>query len=363
MLAKGVHDAGTQMHKARVESERTWDGAAGERFRSMMSGGARRVDEVATDTAKMGQSFHRVADDLHTSQAGMARARQIARDGGLEINGTQILEPGSAPTAPQSLPADGTATPQQAKAHADAVAAQQIHARKVEAFNAAKEEASTAGKVWDGAKRYFSDVGKDAWGKKYFVASEFGKNLVETYGKSIRNDLVKESDRLKGVAETWAKRYAADAKLGPFSPSAKVAHAEQMAAQQAADDTARRAGNIGSRVLSKLPGLGWAITAGGIGYDIANGKPAGKAIISGLGGMAAGGAAIALASGPPGWVAGGAVAIGVGVGVGLDYVYDALPDGLKKGIEDGVKAVGNAASDAVNAVGSAAKKVWNSLFG
>jgi hypothetical protein len=51
------------------------------------------------------------------------------------------------------------------------------------------------------------------------------------------------------------------------------------------------------------------------------------------------------------------------VGVGLDYSYDALPQGVKNGIENGVKAVGNAIGDAGEAIGSGAEKVWNSVFG
>ena len=59
----------------------------------------------------------------------------------------------------------------------------------------------------------------------------------------------------------------------------------------------------------------------------------------------------------------GAVGAGVLVGVGLDYSYDALPQGVKNGIENGVKAVGNAIGDAGEAIGSGAEKVWNSVFG
>lgn len=91
------------------------------------------------------------------------------------------------------------------------------------------------------------------------------------------------------------------------------------------------------------------ITATGVGYDIRQGKPAGKAVFSGVGGAATAMLAGAAIGGP----VSAAVGLGVGIvaGVGLDELYEHLPDGVQDGIENGVQAIGDGI-----------KNVWNSVF-
>jgi hypothetical protein len=112
-----------------------------------------------------------------------------------------------------------------------------------------------------------------------------------------------------------------------------------------------------------------AITAGSIGYDVHQGKPAGKAIISGVGGAlaAAGtGALIGTAiGGPVGTVigAGPGLVVGAITSGALDWGYDQLPQSWQSSIESGVSAVGRGVKDVGSAIGEGAKDVWNSIFG
>ena len=136
-----------------------------------------------------------------------------------------------------------------------------------------------------------------------------------------------------------------------------------------ADKVDRSAIRIGAKVEARLPIIGLAVTAVDIGYDIHTGKPAGKAIISGLGGaLAAAGAGAAIGSLVPVPVVGTVVGAAAGLVVGmvtsgaLDAAYDHLPAGTRDAIEGGFDAIGHGVADAGDAVGDGAKKVWNSIF-
>ena len=357
-LAASVHDTVTQVYHARGNSETMWEGQAGDAFRARMTSGGAKADELSTSATSAAQSFETYAADLHTAQVGMGRAREIAHSGGLTVTTDEIVEPGPAPTAPAALPTDGSVTSQMVQAHNDAVTAQNIHAHKVAAYTAALDEANRARGIVDNA----GNVGRTIWNelskKKWLHAADFTNVAVGGLAARHASVLRAEHARLMGEARTSVQRYLASG----GGAEARFQNSRAYAKFLEADDALRRAGSVGRVIGSKIPAIGLGISAVGIGYDISQGKPPGKAIISGVGGAAAGIAVGALASGPVGWVALGAVGAGIIVGVGLDYGYDALPQGVKDGIENGVKAVGNAMGDAGEAIGSGAKKVWNSIF-
>ncbi len=124
-----------------------------------------------------------------------------------------------------------------------------------------------------------------------------------------------------------------------------------------------------ARLGRSFPVIGVGLTAAGIAYDVGvEKKPAGKAVISGVGsaGLSVGGAMLAGAAagsvlGPVGSVAVGAIA-GLTVGIAasglLDSMYDNAPQGVRDGIEEGFKAVSDSAGDVVDGV----KDVWDSIF-
>lgn len=358
-LSAGVHDTVTQVYHARSNSETMWEGQAGEAFRARMTSGGGKADELSTSATSAAQSFDTYAADLQTAQAGMGRAREIAQTSGLTVTADEIMEPGPAPTAPTALPTDGSAPPQMVQAHNDAVTAQNTHAREVAAYTAASEEANRARGIADNAR----NVGRTVWNelseKRWFNAAEFTNGAIGGLAARHAGVLRAEHARLMSEARTSVQRYLASG----GGPEARFQNSRAYAKFLEADDALRRAGSVGRLIGSKIPVIGLAISSAGIGYDISRGKPPGKAIISGVGGAAAGIAVGALASGPVGWVALGAVGAGVLVGVGLDYAYDALPQGVQDDIENGVNAVGDAIGDAGEEIGSGAKKAWNSIFG
>jgi len=245
------------------------------------------------------------------------------------------------------------------QAHNEAVTAQNMHAQKVAAYTAASEEANRARGIVDNARNVNRTIWNELSEKKWFNAADFTNGVVGGLAARHASVLRAEHARLMSEARTSVQRYLASG----GGVEARFQNSRAYAKFLEADDALRRAGAVGRMIGSKIPVIGLGISAAGIGYDISQGKPPGKTIISGVGGAAAGIAVGALASGPVGWVALGAVGAGVLVGVGLDYAYDALPQGVTNGIENGVKAVGNAIGDAGEVIGGGAEKVWNSVFG
>jgi len=209
--------------------------------------------------------------------------------------------------------------------------------------------AATAGREWHGdASTAFRAKAATGAGNAEVLAADLDR---------VARELDRYAGELREAQRTMAaaRRIAAEGRLALtdtriFDP----AGGEQVEAYRRAE--AERAAAVGRRVLGKVPLIGWGVTAAGIGYDIHNGKPAGKAVLSGLGGAAAALAVGAAVGGPIG--VGVVVGIGVGVlvGVGLDHAYDALPAGVREGIDNGIDAVGDA-------IGGGAKKVWDSVFG
>jgi hypothetical protein len=106
----------------------------------------------------------------------------------------------------------------------------------------------------------------------------------------------------------------------------------------------------GQIIAGKIPVVGSLITAAGIWYDISNGKPAGKAFLSGVASLGAG-IVVGMAFGGPVAVAAvGGVLISAVAGVAADTVYDALPKGVQDAIDDGVEAVGEGIGRAWDAI-------------
>ncbi|GAB3368392.1 hypothetical protein [Amycolatopsis echigonensis] len=196
----------------------------------------------------------------------------------------------------------------------------------------------------------------DLTGKKYVHAAEFlnenAGRLVEKHVSAVKG----EASRLKEEADLAKERYL---KAPPGSDEAKFQTETEMAKRAAAEDLETDAASVARRVGSKIPVVGLGITAAGIGWDIHEGKPPAKAIISGL----AGAGAAALVAGPVGWGALAAVGVGIGAGALVDYGWDHwVPEGAKHAINEGAEAVGHAVGNAASAVGHTATKIWNSIF-
>lgn len=339
-LQANVHSCGNQIYRARTHAESSWRGDASSAFQEKMSSAGKGADVVDTDTGQLARSFYDYADDLHTAQSGMRRAREIACEAGLAVNGDVIEEPGPAPTSPQ-----GATTPEQPHALNQAV---QDHHRQVRGYIAAREEADRARGIVNNAKAFGRSFWSELENKKYFNAAEFVNNAGDGLLKKHQSALSKEADRLAQEAKTAQARYLASS---GGSPEAKFQEKMRLGKTMAAEDLKVKAADAGRRFGSKLPVIGLGITAAGVGYEIHQGKPPGKAVVSGFAGAAAGALACAVVPGV-GWAAAAGIVAGTVVGMGADYAWDQwVPDGAKEAINEGLTDVGNAVADAGDAVG------------
>jgi hypothetical protein len=323
------------MFAARDEAGGGWRGDAGPAFGARMDRAGRKSDALRGDVERVAQSFHRYADDLTTAQAGMARARSIARDAGLGLAGDAIQDPGPVPA-------------------------------EVGAYGLAQEEANRARAVLDAAQAIGRSMWDDARTKPLLLVADVVNGAVAgglaAHHVSI---LRKQADVFLAESRIAAQRYLT---AGGGTPEAMRYNQDAYQRYLDADRYTRRADSVARRVGSRIPIVGLGITAAGIGYDVHRGKPVGKAVISGVGGAlaAAGtGAAVGtMVAGPAGTVIGGLVGAGFGLATSgaLDYAYDNLPAGTKAAIENGFQAAGDTIGDAGAAIGDGAAKVWNSIF-
>ncbi|MEV4283521.1 WXG100 family type VII secretion target [Actinoplanes xinjiangensis] len=366
-MATAVDQSVTDLYAVRDEADRGWSGDAGPAFRDKMDAGGRRADELRADAERAAQSLDTYADDLTTAQNGMERARQIARDGGLTLAGDTILDPGAGPARPVTL--TGAVTAEQAHAYESQVSAYNAHLTKANAYAQAKEQADWSRDVRAFAKDTLANVIDDLKKKPVLVAAGFANEAVIGGAAAWHvNKLKKAGEALKLQSEAAIKDYL---KAPGGSPQAKALNDLSWKKFLEADEFERKAARAGSKIGARIPIAGLVITAVDIGYDINTGKPAGKAVISGVGGaLAAAGTGAAVGTmigGPVGTVVGASVGIAVGMVTSgaLDAAYDRLPDGTKQAIEDGFEVVGDGAElvgDGVQAGADGAKKLWNSIF-
>jgi hypothetical protein len=203
-----------------------------------------------------------------------------------------------------------------------------------------------------GAVGFGANVVNDAWDKRSFNAADLTSGVVGGYYGLHRNVLARQAQFKEAEARRLRASYLEAPGGSAFARG--LTQSEFAAANQAAELRARvaRMGGVrGNIIAGKLPVVGLAITLLGVGSDVRNGKPAGKAIVSGLGGFGAGIAFGMMVSGPVGWVALGGVAASAVAGVGADVVYDSLPEGVRDAVEAGV-----------NATVDGAEALWDALF-
>lgn len=338
-LQAGVYDCASQVYRARTQAESGWRGPASSAFQAKMSTAAKGTDSIAEDAGRLSQSFDHYADGLHTALLGMQRAREIARQSGLVVNGDTIEEPSPAPIVPQ----------------AQRIQAEEDYLRKVAAFKQAKNEADRAVSILDEARRTAEAFWKDLAEKKYLHAADFTNGVAGDLIALHRSILKKESTRLLDEAGTAEARYLASpggSAESRFQEKLRFTRTMQAAELEAEAATA------GRTVAGKLPVIGVGVAAAGVGYDIYEGKSPGKAVFSGVVGTAGGILAASMVGGPVGLAAGAAVAGGVIAGLGADWVYDhAMPEGAKRKIDDGLDALGHGVGDAGRAVGDAFESI------
>ncbi|MFF5075782.1 WXG100 family type VII secretion target [Actinoplanes sp. NPDC000266] len=344
-LAGGVDSTVTEMHSARADAARGWNGDAGPAFQARMDSGSQKADSLRTDIETAANSLVVYADELEDAQLGMARTRQMASAAGLTVVDDQIQPPGDGPVL-SGAPTDDTAL--------------RAHQAKVDAYVLAQKQADGYWTANNAAKSIARNMWDDLYGKAFLQAGDVVNGaalggLVAKHRSILKAQSVALLDDSKRLAEHYLKTPGGTAQSRYLNNASWKKFLE-------ADELARRAPKAGARIASKIPIIGLGITAAGIGYDIHQGKPVGKAVISGVGGAVAAmaaGAVIGTAIPVPvvGTVVGavGGLAVGLVASGTLDFVYDGLPQGVKDGIENGISAAGDA-------IGDGAKKAWDAIF-
>lgn len=362
-MSESVHDCGTQVGRARTESEADWSGDAGAGFRRVTGEVGSAVDTLSTDFGGTCDALTVHADDLDTVKTRMGDAVSIAQEAGLGVTENAILEPGPAPPDPAPLPADAPPTPAQADAHAAATTAQAAYATKVRAYQNAGQVVTAGRRVETDSQSTLNSFLGGFVEKLPFTVADFSSGLAGAAAT--------RTSKFRAAAQVMDAKAARAAKL-MHSPNLNLSNQTRAAllhAQNTVNANAARNAATASRfsrmvdrlpqgvknfvtrnldrgltrstpilgkalpVLKRVPVAGALITAGGIGFDIASGKDPVQSTVSGVSSLAAGAAVGAMIGGPVGVVVGGVVGVGVG------FVVDEWGDEIASGVGDAAEGV------------------------
>ncbi|CAM4292387.1 hypothetical protein KIPE111705_46555 [Kibdelosporangium persicum] len=330
-VGEGVHNSVTQLYQARTNTETDWTGPAGEQFRGRMNSGGKQADEISTDAKKGAEFCQRWAGDMSTAQRRMEQLRESAAKAGLTVSGNKILHPGPAPAKPGNLAQDATSA-QQAQ-HAQAVQAQQDYAKKIAAYNSAKTDAEQIRKDMSFGRDVAKNGCEEIVKKPLFQAGALADGTFAAGASAAMQKRMAQKARInKGLAAKLGQpgQVSRGIQGSDVNRNLRNIAAANRTANRAAT-TAKWAGRIGGRV----PIAGTLIGLGAMGYDIHNGKPVGKAVVSTAAGIAASaGAGVAAGAAvgsifPGAGTAAGAVVggvVGVGVGLATSAAVDAAWD-------------------------------------
>ncbi|GAB2669166.1 hypothetical protein GCM10027271_31250 [Saccharopolyspora gloriosae] len=346
--AEGSSSTADQVHSVRGESEAGWGESAGEAFRNLMTQFGRMTDDVTGALNDTCGALETHSDDLRTVRTKMQQARDVAAAGGLEIKGYEIQEPGPAPANPTPLPTDKPATPQQKQDHSAAVQAQGAFEKKAQAYAQASQIVKDARKTESDSQhvliRFLSGTLDPA--KLSLTLADMSTGMAgaiavrTTKFREFAESAISKAERAAHLTSSQ------NLSLANRTQAARIQITNDLAAKDAMDNaTASRAARVidrfppkiqaGIRVLdrklvpnppksgspvlkgagkiaSKLPWIGLGITAGGVGYDIGQGKDPTQAVVSGGSSFVSGAVVGAAIGGPVGVVVGGVVGIGVG---------------------------------------------------
>ncbi|WP_309133878.1 hypothetical protein [Cellulomonas sp.] len=371
-----------------------WDGTASEAAQGRIATLSTRTTELGTTVSDTARSLDTLAAALEAEQAEMDRALGVARNGGLQVDGTVVHQPPAAqPVA--DLPAG--ATPEQAQAHGRAMQAHALAVAKIRTWDEVVDIVERARSRW----RTALDDASRTW-------TGNSGNLV-----GLTRDLLAAGAEVGAItavsrfASSGAQMHAAEAAslarhVSELAPDGRVVTTpshwydlyDRMRAETAlADDAARAASNAKVPVAlgRGLLVLGVAATGYGIYDDIQDGESPAQAAVSNGAGFAASllaGAGAGAATGAivgsfvpvpvVGTVAGAVVGTVVGTTVGLitsgavDSMWengvDSLGDvgnAIADGWDEMTSTVGDAGEmigDAAGAVGGTVKDAWDALF-
>jgi uncharacterized protein YukE len=366
-MSKRLDDSARLAHQAGTSSEGTWEGPTAEAFRSTVAGVKPRITAVADGYDHLRGSLDAHADSLSSVQKDMARAKQIARDGGLTVAGDTIYEP-TAPPTPQPLGKHPSNTEKQA--HKDAKAAVDTYNRQMKAYKEAAEIVRAAREKEDKAietlKRALNYISKNETGFAADLTSGLaGASFIAFSDRANKN--ASKFRRLQNKYETKAaqararyqalrsqrisrfnivKRFTNAVRQGTSLASAEGAGAKAASAASTAESYLAKAGRF-AKFGKAVPFAGTAVAViGGVNDYTSGRESAAQAATSTLGGVAAG-AAVGAAVGSVVPVAGTAVGAVVGAGVGAitSMEIDAHWDDISSGAESAWSGTKHLVSD------------------
>lgn len=348
---EAVEDA---FRHVRGDSESGWVGQAGEAARQVMLQGATLSSDAMTMLSDMADALQIHADDLRTVKKFMQDARDAAREGGLTVNGMLIMPPGPAPVPAQRPVATGPMAPQQRESYNAALAAEAAYTKKVRAY---EDAAGIVAKAKE----------KESESQHILVRSISGIVKPAKLGLTL-------GDLSAGVTAATAARRSKYLSLADDLPSPKLPEhlakntnmsmatrfrLQTIAAERATTKAATAAKAYPSRIAQgidrvvpqrissaldakiiphqvpkptnwflkgstyvgkKIPYVGVAFTAAGVGYDISQGKDPTQAVVSGGSSLIAGTLAGAAVGGPVGALVGAGV--GIIAGIAVDETWD-----------------------------------------
>lgn len=369
-----VHADTTLSQSSRAES--AWEGDASDSFRDRLTTVARAGDDISEAGQTQGLSLDTLAADLRFSLAEMERARQLARGGGLIVDGTIVRNPGDGPPRPGAPGKD--ATEAVVAEYNSGVAAFEAHQLLIACWKEVISIADEASASWTraveaAAERWQSNAGNlatlshgflaGAAGGGSVAAQQYAFNSKEFLHNANANSLRNHVDALTNPDGSTR---GPNTRINELLNEIDSEEAASTAARDAAADPPLKPSSAVSDVLRRL---GYVATGYGIYDDINNGESVGQAVTSNVGGLLGGmgaGAAMGAVAGsiaPGAGTVVGAVVGGIAGGVGSIAAAGAIDSIWEEGFSGqvfaaGMREVGTTASD----LGGLAADGWKALF-
>lgn len=358
-LVTGVAGAATYLIAARQHAETGWSDAAGGAFRSRVGRGVEGAEQLGSATGEAARTLDTFAVALARTQAELREIGLQAQADGLVVENGVVLDPGQPPASP--APLAPAAAPEEVEAHAFATRARDRWDGLAAAYRRADEAAAAVERHWlQVGRTTLRNALTDLRTKWFLSAGDMVGGGAGTVVAYQAHALGREANRLRAAADVAVAR----ATTGPASTLYRdLDEARRLGAL--ADDAGRRAHAIGR--AGDVWGLraGGVLAAAGVVYDIATGKPADQAIVSGavgFGASVAAGAAIGTLIPVP--VLGTALGAVGGAAVGL-FASGAVDAIYEHGIGD-VSGAWNAGVDALadtgSAIGDLTEGAWDAIF-
>lgn len=383
-LRTGFDDLATTVARQRSDAAGDWQGEAGTAFGSRARELAQSGDDGAAITTRVATLVDDLAEDMQTAKDAMADVRTAARQGGLEVSGFVIRNPGDGPQPAGQSPAPD-ATPAEWDTWEARDAAVRRHNGKVEVWNQCVDDATTAWETWQRAL----EAGASAWRRHDSSYVGISGQLISA---GIQLELIRRATpHLTGGVDRMLTRAAelrahADALRTPggrvTDPGRFYDLMDEADRLDDAHPSARRALSSWELPRGLTRGL-WVIDIATTGYGIAsdweeegpaqaitsNAVPAAAAILAGtasgayLGGVVGSFVPIPGVGTAAGVVVGAAVGTVVGVFTSgaIDSLFDSGADSLGDwggAVVDGLDEVG----DTFSAIGDGVGDVFDSIF-